>query len=369
MARLPQGVRKRNNGLYEKRFSFDGMRYSVYAINVKELAEKEQELRQALKAGTYSKNRNITFDRYFSELIDRKKTEVKGNTIRNYKSVYERHLKPEFGECKLSDIERRQVIRYQQKHDTTPENINYSLLLLNLIFNEAVKDEIITRNPAKGVKPIKTDKKAVTETKHRALSEEEQKLFMQEAKTSYYYEFFAFMLSTGVRAGEAAAITWGDIDFNNSVIHINKTKTFDENNKLTIGTPKSGAGKRDIPLTETTKEILRTQRAKMGQIYNIDFKNDNIFLTVYGKIIRSEQTNHEIERIIKTINDKGYKMERFTSHAFRDTFATRFIEQGGQPQTLKTILGHSSLAMTMDLYAHVLPNTKAEEMNRITIAI
>ena len=44
-----------------------------------------------------------------------------------------------------------------------------------------------------------------------------------------------------------------------------------------------------------------------------------------------------------------------------------FIEQGGQPQTLKTILGHSSLAMTMDLYAHVLPNTKQKEMDNLKI--
>ncbi|MFQ7481971.1 MAG: tyrosine-type recombinase/integrase [Ruminococcus sp.] len=52
-------------------------------------------------------------------------------------------------------------------------------------------------------------------------------------------------------------------------------------------------------------------------------------------------------------------------HVFRHTFATRAIEAGMQPQVLKTILGHSSLAMTMDLYSHVLPDTKAEEMQKI----
>ena len=53
---------------------------------------------------------------------------------------------------------------------------------------------------------------------------------------------------------------------------------------------------------------------------------------------------------------------------FRSTFATRAIEAGMQPQVLKTILGHSSLAMTMDLYSHVLPDTKAEEMEKIANA-
>lgn len=52
-------------------------------------------------------------------------------------------------------------------------------------------------------------------------------------------------------------------------------------------------------------------------------------------------------------------------HVFRHTFATRAIEAGMQPQVLKTILGHSSLTMTMDLYSHVLPDTKADEMEKI----
>ena len=59
----------------------------------------------------------------------------------------------------------------------------------------------------------------------------------------------------------------------------------------------------------------------------------------------------------------------FTSHALRDTFATRCIEQGGNPQTLKTILGHSSYSVTMDLYSQVLPNTRKEEMEKIRIEI
>lgn len=65
------------------------------------------------------------------------------------------------------------------------------------------------------------------------------------------------------------------------------------------------------------------------------------------------------------IKSDGYDFPRITSHVFRHTFATRAIEAGMPPQVLKTILGHSSLAMTMDLYSHVLPDTKAEEMQKI----
>ena len=79
--------------------------------------------------------------------------------------------------------------------------------------------------------------------------------------------------------------------------------------------------------------------------------------------------NRNILKILSGLREQGTVIEPFTYHALRDTFATRYIEQGGNPQTLKTILGHSSLSMTMDLYSHVLPNTRQEEMNRIVIEI
>ena len=61
------------------------------------------------------------------------------------------------------------------------------------------------------------------------------------------------------------------------------------------------------------------------------------------------------------------KMERITSHAFRDTFATRAIESGMNPKTLQSILGHASIKMTMDLYAHVMEDTKIEEMQKVSV--
>lgn len=63
-------------------------------------------------------------------------------------------------------------------------------------------------------------------------------------------------------------------------------------------------------------------------------------------------------------NDK-INVDHITCHCFRHTFATRAIEQGMPPQVLKTILGHSNLSITMDLYSHVLSDTKHEEMKKI----
>ena len=92
-------------------------------------------------------------------------------------------------------------------------------------------------------------------------------------------------------------------------------------------------------------------------------------MTVYGNQIDNCTINRAIRSTLKSLDKTGVHIERFTSHAMRDTFATRYIEQGGNMQTLKTLLGHSSITLTMDLYAHVLPDTKQNEMQRISIAI
>lgn len=75
-----------------------------------------------------------------------------------------------------------------------------------------------------------------------------------------------------------------------------------------------------------------------------------------------------IRGICRNATADGHKIDRFAAHAFRDTYATRAIESGMQPNTLKELLGHSSLAMTMDLYAHVMPETKQEEAEKVRIA-
>lgn len=369
MARLGAGIRVRKDGTFEKRFTIEGKQYSVYGKTTKEILAKELEKRKQIETGAYTKNRNITLDKYFEEWIEGKRGTTKSNSLRLYSSYYKLHISPAIGKRKIQQIERREITKLQSdlQDKLAIRTVNNIFKTLNIILNDARIDDIISKNPAEGVKPLKEAVKA-SETYHRALTVEEQKAFMQEIESDYYYEYVALLLCTGMRTGEAAALTWNDIDYKNNVIHISKTLTCTEKGAPCIGdTPKSEAGKRDIPLNNTIKNVLAKQKAKMGNIYSIT--NRSVFISVFGGIVQNHAINSAIENALARLEAKGTHIERFTAHALRDTFATRYIEQGGTPQTLKTILGHSSLSMTMDLYAHVLPNTKQSEMDKLYIAL
>lgn len=368
MARLGAGTRKRTDGMLEKRFTVDGRRYSIYARTSKELIQKEQEIRKKIEAGIYTDNRNLTLDKYFEEWLTGKRNGTKGNTLKTYKSYYYKHISPKIGSRKVQQIERREILALQKEiaEDLSVSTCNTVLKMLKVVLNDAIQDAVISKSPADGLKSLKdTDTKA-SETYHRALTEQEQKDFMQEMAQDYYYEFVSLLLCTGMRSGEAAALMWDDIDYKQNVIHVTKTATFNEDGTATTGSPKSEAGKRDIPLNDTIRDILLRQRKKQGSIVQIE---NRVFTTVYGGMVHNHAVNRAISDALARLEERGKTIGHFTAHALRDTFATRYIEQGGSPQTLKTILGHSSLAMTMDLYSHVLPNTKQKEMDNLKILL
>ena len=272
----------------------------------------------------------------------------------------------------LQKIEKRAVVKLQQdlSKKLSASMTNGVIVLLKTVLNAAVDDEILMKNPAASVKPLrKDDRPKASETIHRALTREEQQAFMQEAKTEWLYEFFCFSLCTGMRLNEITALKWQDIDYINNVIRVNKTVSWKEGGGIEETLPKSDTSNRDIPMNDTIKKILQMQKTKMSMVYgeiHARKMDSNIFIGSNGaKAIASSTVSSAIDNVLKRLRQQDIEIERFTHHAFRDTFATRYIEEGGNMQTLQKILGHSSLAMTADLYAHVLPNTKQQEMQQI----
>jgi integrase len=122
-------------------------------------------------------------------------------------------------------------------------------------------------------------------------------------------------------------------------------------------------------MNEAIKKVLQMQHEKVTMLYGDIYarKLDNkVFPGSNGaQAIASATVGYSITSVLKRLSKKGIEIERFTHHAFRDTFATRYIEEGGNMQTLKNLLGHNSLAMTADLYSHVLLDTKQQEMQQV----
>ena len=362
---------KRNDTRYQKCFRFDGQRYTVYGDTVTEAEQAKAAKIEALKAGLIDRD-NPTLDRYYEMFTEARRDSVKESTLRGQSNQYRKcasvlivNDKP-FGQLHIRDIKAADLQAVQQAlkaAGNSTRTVNDNMAHLNHVFNSAVKDELIDRNPCISLTRLRRTEPLARDTKHRALTRQETALFLETAADSYFINVFKLMLSTGMRIGELGAIKESDIV--GGYININKTVTRNEAGSYCIGdSPKTSDSIRTIPLNAATKAILNEQRKLNEMVFGeIVSLNKPLFRSPEGELLKEYTLNREIKRITKKCN-----IEYFTSHAFRATFATRFIEQRPQDyKVLSEILGHADTQITLNLYTHVMEDTKRQAMQELNI--
>ena len=360
--KLPKGIQQRYDD-YEGRFQYQGKRYLVHGNTITETQKAMNDLRYKLEHGSFVEVRKVTLSEWFDTWMDQyKKNRVKIGTYTSSRRYYDCAIKDRLGNKRIADIRGEHIQKLY--NDLTKEGYALSSIkiisaVLNGCMRQAMRNGLIERNPVQLAElPRQTEKST-----RQAMTKEQQALFMEYARESYLYNLFAVMLRTGMRNGEIRGLKYTDIDKRQNVIHVKRTLKYIEGRGHFEDTPKTRTSKRDIPLTKDILELLEAQKRFWG--FRVTRLDGYLFCNEKGEPLSRERIQAEIERIIKRIQADGHEFERITPHVFRHTFATRAIEAGMPPQVLKTILGHSSLAMTMDLYSHVLPDTKANEMEKI----
>ena len=362
--KLPKGIRQRSD-TFEGRFTYQGKSYTVHGKTITETQKNMTDLKYKLEHGVYVSKKQITLNDWFETWMEEyKKNRIKRGTYENYKKNFYGIIKRRFnlGNIQLTDIRGEHVQKLYNdlvKEGYALSTIKIVSAVLNGCMQQALRNGLIERNPVKLAELPRQTEKAT----RQAMTREQQALFMEYAKKSYLYNFYAVMLRTGMRNGEMRGLKYTDIDKKKNVIRVQRTLKYIEGEGYFEDTPKTRTSKRDIPLTAATLQMLEEQRKFWG--FKVEKMDRYLFCNELGEPLSRARVRAETDRIVKRIRAAGHDFPHITPHVFRHTFATRAIEAGMQPQVLKTILGHSSLAMTMDLYSHVLPETRAEEMEKI----
>ena len=368
---LPKGITMRKDGRYMARFQYEGESYTLYGTEIDKLLLQIEDLKYEVRHGIYEKEQNITVDAWYRTWMEEyKRQQVKPTTFDLYERTYEGHIKPYIQKKKLKDIrpEHIQRILNVESKKVKRQTLTRINVILNGIFQQAYKNGIIQKNPVERT----TMPKLREETDRRVMTVKEQNIFLEYAKKTYYGDIFEVALSTGMRKGELLALEWNDIDFKNRMLHVTGTLIRTEG-KYKKGTPKSKTSKRGIPMLDNVYEILRRRRKELLELKMmlgdkwtpLDGLDNLVFTNEFGSVVTLNTMQYYMKHIQELICRDGIEFDPIHIHTLRHTFATRCIENGMQPQVLKTILGHSSLAMTMDLYSHVLPDTKVDEMQKI----
>lgn len=378
---LGSGIIQRKNGSYCGRFvNRFGERKNIYDKDLQSLKRKLADARYENSKQLNVIEEGITLDEWYERwMIVYKEDVIRANTKRHYQHIYKKHISPELGRFPINQITQLQVkglINQLKKDGFQWETQNKVRILLTDMFNRALEDDFVRKNPVKGVRLA-----SIKPNEHRLLTQEEQITFFKCCAGTFYDNLFTVAVNTGLRPGELFALTWDDIDLENKVISVTKTLVYqkfenDEKKEFHLGPPKTKQSVRKVPINSICEKALKKQYVQKAIVRrkNLEIKQESkradlenlLFTTKYDTPLNSVVCNEAIERIVKEINltrDSLEEIEKFGAHTFRHTFATRCIEAGIKPKTLQAYLGHASLQMTMDLYVHSTEAHKQEEMN------
>lgn len=358
---LGVGISQRTDGLYIARFTNkSGKRVQKYFKKLQECRQWLADAQFGDKHGNALSSENPTVDAWFRYWLDSVKGEnIRYNTRRNYNERYDKNIAPFIGDMFLKDVKplHCQNILNQMSGKYSNTVIQLSRIVMWMLFDSAVENEIILKNPVtKNVKCISGKK-----TKQiQALTIEEQRLFLEIVRDSSIYNQCAFILQTGLRTGEMVGLKWSDVDLKNRILHVKRTMEY-RDKEWRVGEPKTKNGIRDIPLTREAVSILKMQKKKMEKLKVVPFEfREMVFLCRDGTPTKNKVYD---SRLYYYCDKAG--MSRFSMHVLRHTFATRCIESGMRPKTLQMILGHSDIGITMNLYVHVTDDERMKEMEDI----
>lgn len=365
---------KRSDGLLERKVTINGKRRSVYGHSAEELDIKAAKLRQDAEQGIQA-DKAMTLDKMYT--IWKRNRDVKESTLAEYDKRYQ-SISKHIGSMKLTDItpqtcdslkealKKESVVRKGKKRGTlSSTGINNRLSMLNGILHLATIRRLIPYNPMDSITPEKRTETQMKDSKHRALSREELTLFFKEAEHSDYYPIMRFLAYTGMRSGEAAALTWGDIS--NDSASVTKTTTRIKGVVQVNRTPKTKASIRNVPLSEDAQKVLTDQKKRlMKRLGGCALQDDAlVFPKSRGGLVDSTVLNTCILQIVRRINKDGIKIELFAPHCFRHTFASLCVDSGVKPEKLQKILGHSKISTTMDTYYHTNDEAVQEEIQKV----
>ncbi len=230
--------------------------------------------------------------------------------------------------------------------------------LINVMFNQAIKWELLDKNPNLKANKPKREKK---ERNYYDLEQAQKLITCLEKENIKYRALITLALDSGARRSEICALRWTDIDFKTNTIKITKSL------KVVKGivdeaTTKTDSSKREIIISNTTMEILKEYKewqdsiiAKKGKSWN----NENrVFTSKDGNYIYPTTCDHTIKKIVKK-----YNLAPISFHELRHTSASILIYKGINPKAVSERLGHASTDITMEIYSHVFDVTKKASAN------
>src|SRR5215212_8199192 len=337
-------------------FAPDGKRRYVSAKNK---GDAERALRQAMT----DSDRGLVFDAgtvkvedYLNRcLTDSVKDTVRGTTFERYEQITRKHIVPEVGRVKFKDLTPahvRGLYKTKLEAGLSPRTVQYIHVTLHKALKQAVQDGLIPRNATEAVKPPQVRRQEIS-----PLSAEQVKVLLETACGDRLEALSVLAIHTGLRQGELLGLKWEDVDLESGTLRVRRTLATTKSGPM-LTAPKTKGSRRSVKLTQGALDALRSHLER--QLQEIDSagslwrENGLVFASEIGEPLnRHHLTSRRFKALLKRA-----QLPEIRFHDLRHTCATLLLTKNVNPKIVSEMLGHASIAITLDTYSHVLPNMR-----------
>ncbi|MFF4040688.1 tyrosine-type recombinase/integrase [Streptomyces sp. NPDC001816] len=397
-------ITKRADGRYQAAayvYRPDGTRTRkfVYGKTRQEVAEKLTQLQEKTRQGIPAAESTMAFGDYLTYwLATIAPQRLKPSTLNSYEGLTRLYLRPALGKKRLNRLSPADVRRFLAEFKDAclcclrgadaerPEGkrsccavgrccerrpsartVQYIHAVLRSSLQQAIREELIARNVARIVETPTVTRKEV-----RPLDAAEARLMLKTARSHRLYALWLLLVSTGLRRGEALALTWADVDLTNGQLRVRRNVQRIRR-ELIFGSPKTMRSIRTVSLPKHCMRALVHHRAQQERERKVAGKrwqptpgqpDGLIFTTTTGRVTDPRSLNRML-----TILCRDAGVRRVRVHDLRHTCASLLLAQGVDARTIMETLGHSTITMTLDTYAHVMSTTLKAAADRMDDAL
>jgi integrase len=344
-------VTLRKDGRWVARFTAaDGTRRPLYA---KTRAEASRKLRAAMKQndeGTLPVAGKRSVEQFLNAWLAGVESTLQPTTFRRYEQYMRNQAIPAIGKVQLKSLTPEHLTHLYKVHlddGLSPTTVGHLHTALHTALSQAVKWNYVPRNVAglaKKPKPARNEMKT--------LNEDEALRLLDAARADRFEALYVLALTTGLRQGELLALRWRDVHLDRAVLQVRGTLQ-PTREGLKIAAPKTKSSANERRLAPVAIDAIRrhkiaqnAERLRLGEAWE---DNDFVFANEVGRPVSA--SNLRARSFIPLLKKAHVPTVRF--HDLRHTAATLMLEKNVHPKIVSAMLGHSSIAITLDTYSHV----------------
>jgi integrase len=332
----------------------------IYGKTRKEVAEKlKKVLREQQQRIPIVPERTTVgefLDRWLADVVA---PAVRPKTHHSYAQLVRLHLKPGLGHHQLGKLAPEHVqVFLNERHASglSPRTVQYLRAILRRALNQALRWGAIARNVATLVDPPRA-----TKPEMRPLDPSEARRLLDAVRGDRLEALYAVALALGLCQGEALGLRWQDVDLDAGILQVRVALQRIRGGEPRLVEPKTRQSRRVLPLPSSIAAHLRAHRTRQGEDRRAagdawqGERWDLVFCTGDGRPL---DARHVVRYFKAHLKKAGLPDIRF--HDLRHSCASLLIAQGVHPRVVMELLGHSTIALTMNTYAHVLPEAQRQ---------